>query len=106
MQLMQVMVNFAVNHHILAPGLAIMVPLLTPISAQRGPGIGFHTGSGGACVFWAAAAVGHVKTPMETSLLGCCTPRRGSACRCRDCHGPSRSRSLSRWKHAGFNMPN
>ena len=30
-------------------------------------------------MFWAAAAaVGHIKTPMGTSLLGCRTPRRGS----------------------------
>lgn len=34
-----------------------------------------HSGSGEECVFWTAAAVGHIyKALVGTSLLGCCTP--------------------------------
>lgn len=54
------MVDLIVNQQILALGLAIMVPLLTCVSAQHGPGIAPHSGSGEECVFRTAAAGIHI----------------------------------------------
>lgn len=54
------MVDLMVNQQILALGLAIVVPLLTCVSAQHGPGIAPHSGSGEECVFRTAAAGIHI----------------------------------------------